>query len=50
MNAKVLAYNFSGFANQRISDEAFALMQDCRQQLQRQWDARQTLDCQLMAA
>ena len=47
---RVQVHKFSGFANRRISDEAFTLIQDCRQQLQRQWDARQTSDSQLMAA
>lgn len=43
-------HKFSGFANRRISDEAYALVQDCRSQLQGQWDVQQTSDCQLMAA
>ena len=33
---RVQVHKFSGFANRRISDEAYALIQECRQQLQRQ--------------
>jgi len=33
---RVQVHKFSGFANRRISDDAFELIQDCRQQLQLQ--------------
>jgi hypothetical protein len=50
---QVQVHKFSGFANQRISDEAFDLIQDCRRQLQRQHRSEaqlKTSDSQLMAA
>jgi hypothetical protein len=34
---RVQLHKFSGFANRRISDTTFELIQDCRRQLQRQW-------------
>ena len=36
---RVQVHKFSGFANRRISDTTFELIQDCRRQLQRQWQS-----------
>jgi hypothetical protein len=50
---QVQVHKFSGFANQRISDEAYDLIQDCLRQLQRQRRGEaqpETSDGQLMAA
>jgi hypothetical protein len=50
---RVQLHKFSGFANRLISDEAYALIQECRRQLQRQWQPslhQETLEGQLMVA
>ena len=50
---RVQVHKFSGFSNRRVSDEAFELIQDCRRQLQRQWqrvEVQQLSDRPLMAA
>lgn len=49
---RVQVHKFSGFANRRISDEAYALIQDCLVQLQEQRNTLQarTSDEQLVTA